>query len=121
MTQHKQPESFLWDMREAAKNVAEFMEGVKFHKFENNKMLISAVERQLLIIGEAAVHIAPQYRKQHSEINWEVFIRFRNVLAHEYGESLLNRIWLVATERVPELLVVLEKLLKELEDKSEEE
>ena len=113
MTHPKQPESYLWDMREAAKLVAEFMRDVKFYKFENNKMLISAVERQLLIIGEAAVHVAPQYRKQHPEIDWEVFIRFRNVLAHEYGESLLNRIWLVSTERVPALLAAIPSLLPE--------
>ncbi|GAB4538753.1 MAG: DUF86 domain-containing protein [Anaerolineales bacterium] len=120
MTQRKQPESYLWDMREAAKTIDEFMKGVKFHQFENNKMLTSAVERQLLIIGEAAVHIAPQYRKQHPEINWEVFIRFRNILAHEYGESLLNRIWLAANERVPELLTVIPKLLPDdnMDDKN---
>ncbi len=112
----KQPESYLWDMREAASTITEFMRGVKFHKFEKNKMLISAVERQLLIVGEAAVHISPQYRKQHPEIAWEIFIRFCNVLAHEYGETLLNRIWLVATVSIPELLAVLPNLLPKEEE-----
>jgi len=66
---------------------------VKFHQFEKNKMLRSAVERQLLIIGEAAVHISPQFRKKHPEIAWKGLIELRNVIAHEYGETLINRIW----------------------------
>ena len=76
-------------------------------------MLRLAVERQLLVIGEAAVHISPQYRNQHPEISWKHFIEFRNVLAHEYGESLLNHVWLAATASVPELLAALLKLLPE--------
>lgn len=118
---HKQVESYLWDMREAAREIAGFMRGVKFHEFERNKMLRAAVERYLLIVGEAASHVAPQYRNQHPEIEWEIFIRFRNVLAHEYGETLLNRIWLVSTVSVPELLAVLPKLLPEQDDASGKE
>lgn len=57
--------SYLWDIRQAAQDIASFLQGVKFHQFEKNKMLRSAVERQLLIIGEAAVHISPQFRKKN--------------------------------------------------------
>jgi uncharacterized protein with HEPN domain len=116
MSHNKQAESYLWDMREAARDIAGFMRGIKFHEFEKNKMLRSAVERQLLIIGEAAVHISPQYRDQHPEVEWEIFIGFRNVLAHEYGDTLLNRVWLAATVAVPELLAVLLKLLPDSDE-----
>jgi uncharacterized protein with HEPN domain len=116
---HKQVESYLWDMREAAREVAGFMRGIKFHEFEKNKMLRAAVERYLLIVGEAAVHVSPQYRTQHPEVSWEIFIRFRNVLAHEYGETLLNRIWLVSTVSMPELLTVLLILLPDQDNASD--
>jgi len=111
MPHNEQAQSYLWDMREAAREITGFMRGIKFHEFEKNKMLRSAVERQLLIIGEAAVHISPQYRNQRPEIAWINLIGFRNVLAHEYGETLLNRVWLAATVSVPELLAGLVKLL----------
>ncbi|HJZ11469.1 MAG TPA: HepT-like ribonuclease domain-containing protein [Acidobacteriota bacterium] len=101
----------LWDMRDAAKEINEFMSGVKFAKFEKDKLMRYAAERLLLIIGEAANHLSPQFRKAHPEISWDVFIRFRNILAHEYGESLLNRVWLAATESVPELIKSLDGLL----------
>lgn len=103
----------MWDIREAARDIAGFLHGVKFHQFEKNKMLRSAVERQLLIIGEAAVHISPQFRKKHPEIDWKRLIELRNMIAHEYGETLINRMWIAATERLPEIISPLEKLLTE--------
>jgi uncharacterized protein with HEPN domain len=108
-----QAKSYLWDIREAARDIADFLRGVKFHQFEKNKMLRSAVERQLLIVGEAAVHISPQFRKKHPEIDWKRLIELRNMVAHEYGETLINRMWIAATERLPEIIDPLEKLLTE--------
>jgi len=105
--------SYLWDIREAAREINGFVHGVKFHEFEKNKMLRYAVERQLHVIGEAAVHISPQFRKKHPEINWTRLVELRNILAHEYGETLTNRVWLAATEGLPEILAALEKLLPE--------
>ncbi len=32
-------------------------------------------------------------------------------MPHEYGEILVERIWLVATERIPELLQLLDPLI----------
>lgn len=103
--------SYLWDMQNAAKEISELVDGVKFHKFEKDKFMRYAAERLLLIIGEAANHLSPQFRKKYSEIPWEVFVRFRNILAHEYGDSLITRVWLAATESAPELLKALDNLL----------
>ena len=105
--------SYLWDMREAAREILSFVQGMKFAEFEKNKVLRYAVERQLLVIGEAANHISPQYRKSHPEISWPKLVALRNVLAHEYGETLTNRVWLAATESIPELLTALTGLLPE--------
>jgi uncharacterized protein with HEPN domain len=111
----EQARSYLWDIREAAREIDEFLSGIKFHDFEKNRVLRYAVERQLLVIGEAAVHISPQFRKRHPEINWARLIELRNVLAHEYGETLTNRVWLAATDGLPEILKPLEKLISEQE------
>ena len=110
-----QPDSrdlaYLWDMRQAAREIAAFLQGISFTKFEQEKMVRYAVERQLMVIGEAAVHISVGFQEQHSEIPWFQIIGQRNVLAHEYGEILVERIWLTATISVPELLKVLEPLI----------
>jgi uncharacterized protein with HEPN domain len=72
-----------------------------------------AVEHQLMIIGEAAAHISVGYQELHPEIPWAQIVGQRNVLAHEYGEILVERIWLTVTKSLPELLIMLEKLLPE--------
>ncbi|NOT04456.1 MAG: DUF86 domain-containing protein [Anaerolineales bacterium] len=113
MPHDEQVKAYLWDIREAAREIKGFMSGVKFHQFENNKMLRYAVERQLHVIGEAAVHISPQFRGKHPEINWKRLIELRNVIAHEYGETLMNRIWLGATDGLSELIEILDGLLTE--------
>jgi len=69
-----------------------------------------AVERALEVIGEAARHVSPAYRQAHPEIPWRGIIAQRNILAHEYGEIKQERLWVVVTERIPELIALLEKL-----------
>jgi uncharacterized protein with HEPN domain len=103
--------SYLWDIQKAAKEINDFLSGVRYADFEKSKVLRYAAERLLLIIGEAANNLSPQFRNKHPEIPWAIFIRFRNILAHEYGESLLTRVWLAGTESVPELLNSLENYL----------
>lgn len=95
--------SYLWDMQNAARELGEIMHGVRYANFETDKKLRYAAERLLHIIGEAANHVSPQFRHKHAEIPWDVFIKFRNILAREYGESLITRVWIAATERVPAL------------------
>ena len=101
----------LWDMREAAREVLEFIEGVHYARFASDKVLRYAVERQLHVIGEAARRISVSFKEAHPEIPWKGIIAQRNVLAHEYGEILVERIWRVATERLPELVHLLAPLI----------
>lgn len=84
--------ALLWDMREAARDIVTFMQGVEFAHFSTNKILRFAVERQLLVIGEAAKRISEDLKNAHPEIPWRAIVAQRNLLAHEYGEILVERI-----------------------------
>ncbi len=110
-----QPESrdsaYLWDMRTAARDVVEFTAGLTFAEFAADKKARFAVERQLLVIGEAAGHVSQILRDQRPEIPWSQIIGLRNILAHAYGEILVERIWIVAKDNVPELLRQLESIV----------
>jgi len=103
--------AYIWDMREAAREVASFVQGVSYTQFVGNKMIRYAVERSLMIIGEAANHVSEDFQEKHSEIAWHQIIGQRNVLAHEYGEVKVDRIWIAATASIPGLLKALEPLL----------
>jgi uncharacterized protein with HEPN domain len=63
------------------------------------------------MIGEVAAHISPQFRKKHPEIDWMKLSKLRHFITHQYGDTVTKRVWLAATESLPELLVSLEKLL----------
>jgi uncharacterized protein with HEPN domain len=49
----RDPRAFLWDAREAATAIGEFVNGKTFDDYAANRMLRSTVERQFEIIGEA--------------------------------------------------------------------
>ena len=76
-------------------------------------MIRYAVERSLMIIGEAANHVSEEFQEIHPEIAWRQLVGQRNVLAHEYGEVKVDRIWIAATVNIPALLEGLEPLLPE--------
>jgi uncharacterized protein with HEPN domain len=110
--QHEERDiALLWDMREAACEIAQFIQGVSYEEFESNKVLRYAVERQIMVIGEAARGVSSTFRDNHPEIPWISIIAQRNILAHEYGEILVERIWLVASECIPELIHLLEPFI----------
>jgi uncharacterized protein with HEPN domain len=97
---------YLWDMLDAARAIRDFTVDVTS---TNTSEL--AVERAIEIIGEAARLISPSFKAQHEAIPWQQIVAQRNVLAHEYGEISQDRIWLVATRRIPELIGQLDPLL----------
>ena len=96
--------AYLWDISEACKDILEFIKGITFHQFSSNKMIRYAVERQLLVIGEAANHLSETFKSDNSEIPWSNIIGMQNIIAHEYGEILEERIWLTATDHIENLL-----------------
>ena len=103
--------AFLWDMLDAARAIQEFVVGKKLEEYARDRMMRGAVERHLEIIGEAARNLSESLRGEHPEIPWRTIIAQRNVLAHEYGEIRHERIWAVATGRIPELIRSLEAIL----------
>jgi len=108
--------AYLWDMQQAAIWITEFIQEQRYHDFQANKMLQSAVERQLEIIGEAARYVSKEFRVAHPEIPWRSIIGLRNILAHEYGEIKIDRVWAVAEENIPELIQLIGPLLPPLDE-----
>ncbi len=103
--------ALLWDMRQAACEIVEMTEGVKYEEFVSSKVVRYAVERQILVIGEAAKGVSSTLQDAHPEIPWSSIVAQRNILAHEYGEILVERVWRVAVERIPELIRLVEPLI----------
>jgi uncharacterized protein with HEPN domain len=113
MRPEQRDQAYLYDMLRAAQDIVEFTRGIDYDAFFQDKKTRLAVERQLLVVGEAAYHVTERFRSAHPAIPWTKIIGQRNVLAHDYGEVLLERIWLVTQRDVPPLVGQLAQLLGE--------
>lgn len=105
--------AYLWDMLQAARDIVLFVDGKTFNQFEKEKLTRFAVERQLLVIGEAAHHLSAGFQNGHPDIPWNRIIGLRNILAHDYGEILTERVWFTAIRHIPELIAQLVPLVPE--------
>ena len=96
---------YLSDVLLAIEFIEDFLRNINsFKDYESDKKTQSAVERQLVIIGEALNH----YRKseQHPEISKDKqIVAFRNRLVHSYDSIDNSIVW-----------VILEKHLKPLKE-----
>ncbi len=110
MPREKPDAALIWDMLEAARAVEQFSEGHTFDDYLTDRMLRSAVERQIEIIGEAARRVSPACQSAHPEIPWRIIVAQRHVLAHEYGEIKHERIWRVVKQHLPQLIEQLKPL-----------
>ena len=111
MSPEQRDKAYLWDILDAALTIQQFIQGKTPHDYLTDKLLRSAVERQIEITGEAARHVSEEFKRGHPEIPWRWLVSQRNFLAHEYGEVLDEVIWTVATQRMPKLAALLRDLL----------
>lgn len=101
----------LWDMIEACREIQQFLAGKSYQDLLTDRMLRLSVEQDLEIVGEAANRVSSEFQTLHPEIPWGRIVAQRNVISHEYGDIKLEWVWRVATERVPELIALLEPLI----------
>jgi uncharacterized protein with HEPN domain len=102
----------LWDMKLAGESVAEFLQGKSLTDYQQDKMLRSAVERQLFIIGEALSQIARwdnAFADGFSERRQ--IIGFRNMLAHGYSDLVDERVYTIANVDLPLLMAEVNEFL----------
>jgi len=106
-------EAFLWDMLHAARNIESFIDGKTLDQYEADELLRSAVERQFLIIGEAASQAIRHFPEVESEIDDIArIIAFRNRLIHGYAVVSDVVVWAIAHDELPQLRRDIETLLE---------
>ena len=69
-----------------------------------------AVIRAYEVIGEIAKRLPQDVRENAPEIDWRKIIGFRDFLAHNYNEVILDFVW-NAVEDAPRLMTLLKNLL----------
>lgn len=103
-------------MRQAARDCIEFVKDATYDEFCANRMMHSAVERRLEILGEAAGRVSEEFQLSHSDIPWKEIKGIRLVLAHRYGDVNLHQLWQTLQKDIPALLPRLEALIPPIEN-----
>lgn len=101
----------MWDMLDASRRIAEFTTGLSWEEYCRDEITRLAIERLIHIVGEAARAVSKQSQARYSEIPWAKIIAQRNVIIHQYGEIIQEKLWDVVTTEIPRLISQLEALL----------
>ena len=96
--------SYIYDMLNYSTEILEIIKNENHNSFVQNRVKRLAVERLIEIIGEAANHISIEIVEENKDIPWSKIIGLRNKIVHDYGEILTDRIWLIASKSIPELI-----------------
>ena len=105
----------LWDICHAADAVAAFTRGKGLADYKQDSFLRSAVERQLIILGEAVVQLSkltPQITERIPERG--SIVAFRNLLIHGYAAVVDEIVWEVIVDDLPVLRASAARLIEEL-------
>lgn len=103
----------LLDIALAARRTAEFVSRHDRTGMAASWELQSAIERQMILLGEAVKRLPADFRDAHPAIRWSAIAGLRDVLVHQYDRIDADQIWQIATESVPALLAYIEPLLPE--------
>lgn len=82
----------LEHIRQAGQSIERFLMNISEEAFLANEEKQSAVQHQILIIGEAATRLSQAFRDLHPTIPWTSIIGMRNRLIHGYDTVLLERV-----------------------------
>lgn len=102
---------YLKHIKESVESIFDFAGKMEYKDFSRNRMVVSAVVRELEIIGEAANNVSQKFRDSHPEIPWRDMVEMRNVLIHEYFGVVVETVWKTIQKDLPPLEKEVEKIL----------
>ena len=105
---------YLLDILSSIQEIEEFIAGMTFEEFVQDRKTVNAVIRSLEVMGEAAKKIPSEMRNRYPEIPWKYIAGMRDKLIHEYHGVDLEIVWEVIEKEIPPLRPKLEKILTDL-------
>lgn len=86
-----------------------------YDEFINDHVLRIAVVKWLEIIGEAANHVTNETKMKAESLEWNNIIGMRNFVIHEYFGINYDIIWRTINDKLDDLKITIERLLKDFE------
>ena len=100
---------YINDIRECILQIEKYLKNVSEEEFKKNKLVQDAVIRRLEIMGEASKNIPRSLKEKNKQVPWLAMTHFRDLIAHSYFSTSIQRIWIAATK---DLKVIKETMRK---------
>jgi uncharacterized protein with HEPN domain len=105
----------LDDIRDNGKLAQDFVAGLSFERFRNERLYFYAVTRALEIISEAARRLPAELRDRHPQLPWRAIMAVGNVYRHNYDTVAEEYVWRTVHESLPARLAVIESEIRRLD------
>jgi uncharacterized protein with HEPN domain len=92
------------DILDSGAAILEFVKGLAFEEFCNDRKTYSAVIREFEIIGEAVGKLPEEVKRNRPDVEWQDIKDFRNLLTHEYFGVDLEIVWKIIEDDLPVLM-----------------
>ena len=77
--------------------------------YDSDFAVADAIVRELLVVGEAARNLSPEYKQGNLLVPWKNVIGMRDWLVHGYSEIDWDRVWNTVVTDIPSLISSLSK------------
>lgn len=105
-------EDYVQDILDYAEKAMRFMSSASdADALAHDEKTLLAVVRALEVMGEAAKHVAPAFRREHPEIPWRGMAGMRDKVVHGYFGVDAAVVWRTVREDLPRIREAVQSLL----------
>lgn len=116
MAASKSPRLRLLHMRDEIDSLTMEVASLSFDTYKESYALRRVTERALQIVSEAARALPVELRERYPDAPWADIIAIGNPLRHEYHRIDDKVLWETATVDLPELRLIILRMLAEFKD-----
>lgn len=102
---------YLRDVLESCDQIVAYIGTKDAEAFRKDTQAQDAVMRRFGIIGEAVKHVPAEFRLRYPEVSWTDAAAFRDVLAHDYPEIVIDEVYFTGRNQLPPFRDQIQKVL----------
>ena len=101
---------FIEHILDSINAIEEFSRGVTKEEIIKNRLKLSAIIREIEVIGEAAKNVSKSLKSKWKEVEWSNIAGTRDKMIHHYFGVDLNIVWNIVRNDLPRLKEQMRKI-----------